>query len=313
VTTAFAKQLPCSFARIRFPYSDIEFQGGLRDHVHEYSHSDGGDPEKLGRKLNVIRITALFHDTFRKYPGLYPNALDTLLRYWEQGRTEELVVPQRGTFKAYAYGWTTRASAKVLSGETVTIEFREDNDGENALIELVNDRPLDVRTPALKLDARVKEAGVQGDSLSAAQEDTALPGGDRDLFDSLQDLANSVFAIQDTAALNGQLYGAKLSQLAAICQRADGLRSMQSTSSQPIVQALHELWAAAIRLGDDAQGKQRALQRYTTPQRMTMGDVAIAIYRDASRTSELLALNSGNYQEATAIPAGTDIVYSPPS
>jgi hypothetical protein len=301
----------CSFAGIPFPYEDIEWTGGLRDHVHEYSHSDGGDPEKMGRKLNVVRITANFHNTFRKYPGLYPNALDTLLRYWEQGTTAELVVSPRGSFKAYAYGWTLRTSVRIRSGEKVTIEFREDNDGKNALIELVDENPLEIQSTTLKLDARVKEAGVVGDSLSAAQEDRALPQGDRDFFDGIQDLAKSVFAIQDTAALNGQLYGVKLLQLASLCERADGLRSMQSSSTQPIVQALHELWAAALRLADNVQGKQKALQRYTTPQTMTMMEVAIALYHDASRTEELLALNTGNFTEGLAIPALTELVYYP--
>lgn len=299
----------CSFAGIPFPYEDIEWQGGVRDHVHEYPHADGGDPEKMGRKLNVVRITAKFHTTFRGYPGLYPNALDTLIRYWEQGTTAELVVPQRGTFQAYARNWTTRASVRIRSGETVTIEFVEDNRGENALIELIDDHPLGIQTAALELDARVKEAIAAGDSLGAAQKGVGLTASDRDLFDSIGAFATAVFAIQDTAALNGQLYGAKLEQLAALCERADGLREMGKTSSQPIVQALHDLWAAALRTADNVQGKRAALQRYKTPTQMTMNDVAIAIYHDASRTGDLLALNTGAYESALAIPAGTDLVY----
>lgn len=301
----------CSFAGIPFPYEDIEWQGGVRDHVHEYPHADGGDPEKMGRKLNVVRVTAKFHDTFRGYPGLYPNALDTLIRYWEQGTTAEFVSPQRGTFDAYARNWTTRASVRIRSGETVTIEFVEDNRGENALIELIDDHPLEVQSAALKLDARVKEAIALGDSLGAAEDGAGIPTSDRDIFDSIGAFATAIFAIQDTAALNGQLYGAKLAQLAALCERADGLRSMQSTSSQPIVQALHELWAAANRLADNVQGKQKLMQRYTTPQEMTMNNVAIALYHDASRTAELLALNSGKFQSALAIPALTELVYYP--
>jgi hypothetical protein len=179
------------------------------------------------------------------------------------------------------------------------------------LIELVDDHPLEIQSAALQLEKCVQDAGVQGDSLSAAQKDTALSGSDRDLFDSIRDLANSVFAIQDTAALNGQLYAAKLLQLAALCERADGLREMGKTSSQPIVQALHDLWAAALRTADNVQGKRAAIQRYTTPLKMTMNDVAIALYHDASRTSDLLALNGDAYQNALAIPAGTELLYYP--
>jgi prophage DNA circulation protein len=306
----FDKLPRCSFAGVPFPYETIEIIGGVRDHVHEYSHSDGGDPELLGRKLYTVRIVANFHDTFRKYTDLYPASLNVLIWALELSSVGDLVVPQLGTIQAYAVSWNRSISARIRSGEKVTLEFREDR-GDHKLNTLVDENPLEIQSTTLKLDARVKEAGVVGDSLSAAQEDRALPQGDRDFFDGIQDLAKSVFAIQDTAALNGQLYGVKLLQLASLCERADGLRSMQSSSTQPIVQALHELWAAALRLADNVQGKQKALQRYTTPQTMTMMEVAIALYHDASRTEELLALNTGNFTEGLAIPALTELVYYP--
>ncbi len=300
----------CSFAGIPFPYESIDIQGGVRDHVHEYPHADGGDPELLGRKLYTFRIVANFHDTLRGYPNLYPRDLDTLIDKFERGLTSDLVVPQSGTYQAYAVNWSRSSAVRIRSGEKVTLEFREDR-GDTKLNALVDDHPLEVQSAALKLDARVKEAIARGDSLGAAQKGAGVTASDRDIFDSIGAFATAVFAIQDTAALNGQLYGAKLAQLAALCERADGLRSMQSTSSQPIVQALHELWAAANRLADNVQGKQKLLQRWTTPQQMTMNDVAIALYHDASRTAELLALNSGKFQSALAIPALTQLVYYP--
>lgn len=306
--SAFDGLPQCSFAGIVVPYESIDVQGGVRDHVHEYPHSDGGDPELLGRKLYTFRITANFHDTFRGYVDLWPDKLNLLLSTLESSTTAALVVPQYGTIQAYATSWTRQISTRVRSGEKVVIEFREDG-AQVGLDQIVDEHPLEVRSHALVLDARVKDAVAAGDSLSALQKDAAITGTDRDVFDSIGALANSIFAIQDTAALNGQLYGTKLLQLASLCERADGLRSMQTTSSQPVVEALHALWAAAVRLADNVQGKSRAMQRYVTPTRMAMSDVAIALYRDASRTEDLLALNTGSYRDALAIPAGTTLVY----
>ena len=74
-----------SFAGYAFPVSDVEVTGGLRDHVHEYPHSPGGAPEKLGRKLYEFSFTSPMLAGFPRYPKLWPETAASLRIVFEGG------------------------------------------------------------------------------------------------------------------------------------------------------------------------------------------------------------------------------------
>jgi len=293
------KEQGWSFAGIKFPAERWDIKGVLRDHVHEYWKTPGGDPEKGGVRLYEISVTANFQDRFKKYPDLYPNQLDKLLRLFEQGTTDDLVVPFRGTLKAYAVNWTESATARVRSGEMVSILFRQDQN-EPFTIELSSTTPKSVATGASSLAAVLDQQALD------------LPKTDQNLFDQIQAVANSVIAISDTSTLYGQLVGAKVLQLASLLDQADRLASMQSAAAQPVVEALHELWASAQNIAADVQGKRKTLQSWIVVATMSIQQVSQAIYGDSGHVDELLSLNSG-LRDPYRIAAGDVLVYYPAS
>lgn len=298
--SAFDKLQGWSFGGIRFPAGRWSIKGGIRDHVHEYWKTDGGDPEKGGRKLYEFTVLGNFQDRFKRFPDLYPNQLDKLIRLFELSRTEDLVVPFRGTIRAYAIDWTENAEAKIRSGEMVEIKFREDST-QPFTIELTDTSSKSIATGASSLTAVLDQQSLN------------LPQTDTDLFSQINALANSIIAISDTSALYGQLVAAKVLQLTSLLDAADRLTSMQGADAQPIVDALHELWAAAVAFGKDVQGKRVLLQRWVVVATMSVSQVSQAIYGDTSRADELMSLNTGTIRDPFRVLAGTSLVYYPTS
>ena len=280
-----------SFNGIKFPVEEIEIRGGLRDHVHEYPHNPGGTPEKLGRKLYEVELVGLFHDTFAKYPNLYPDGLNALQSHFDDELTADLIVPTVGTIKAYAFQWRRRATGRQRSGERVTLVFREDQ-------------------PADGLDAFVATAtgpgGWDGLCQNLALKLDDLPSTDS-LFDSITNAMNALLSVKDTADRYGGLLAAKLDALVSLCAQVDQLAVMKDPTNWSTASALRDVWAAAKSAQDDLSNKRSSIRHFITPTVMPIGEVARAIYGDGSRQIELLQLNP--IDDAFAIPRGTDIRY----
>jgi uncharacterized protein YoxC len=297
--TALDKLQTWSFDGIEFPCERWSIKGGLRDHVHEYWKTNGGDPELGGRKLYEFHVTGNFQDRFRQYVGLFPDRLDKLLRTFEIGKIAKLLVPFRGTFNAYAFDWDENADARARSGEKVTIAFREARDQDLNVIGYTDPSSLQLNIGASALQAKLAQLVV--------------PPNDRSLFDSINDLVNAVLAINDSSALYGQLVAAKIDQLTSYVAAADRLVTMQQAEWQPVVEALHALWASAQQFARDIQGKGTTLQKWTVTATMAMSEVSIAIYGDTAHLDDLLSLNTGTVRDPMRVPAGTTLVYYPVS
>lgn len=291
---------PFSFAGFKIPAERWTVSGGIRDHVHEYSHQDGGDPEKLGRSLYRVRVDLNMLGTFARYPNLWPTITGKLVAMWEKGTTDELVVPSIGSMQAYAVNWTREWTYKLRNGEKVTVEFREDKTNLPVPIFISGTSPNALDNSASELKAQQAKAN-------------GLTSSDQDLFTALQSLVNSVVAIRDTAALEGNLIAQRCSQLISMCQQLDALPSMQSPTNVQLMRALHDLWAQAQAFASDLQGKNQTLQRWITPMQMSIARVSSAIFGDSTHIQDLLALNTGAFADPMVIPAGTTIVYYPTS
>ncbi len=281
-----------SFAGVEFPWSEIKISGAIRDVVHEYPHTPGGAPEKLGRKLYVFHVTAQFDAKNLRYRDLYPGTLDDVIGAFEAEATAPLVIPTIGTVPAYATTWTRTASAKLRSGEKVEIEFREDQSALFLASALIN---VKAETLQDKIDTLDNFKSLDGFPSSS-------------LFDGILDAANAVLAIRDTVDAYGSVFESKLLGLAALIRefdRADDLRN--DPTAFRIVDAMHDLWDATNELLADIQSKGGPLRHYTVPVLMSMGQVAFALYRDSARGGDLLSLNA--VLDPFAIEAGTDIRY----
>ena len=282
-----------SFNGTPFPVDSIDVRGGIREHVHEYPHSDGGTPEKMGRKLYEIHFSALFHDRFAAYPGLYPGTLSTLQGVWESQLTANLVVPTIGSIKAYAVSWDRKAVGRVRSGERVELVFRED-------------------MPVAGIEAFLMNATNSNAMNSAgAALRAAMPAGQShpSLFDDLLNAVNSLLGVVDQANLYGNLIQAKLLGILSMCQDLDAMTFLQDPSNWQLAAAMRDVWKTTADGLKDLAAKKHTLSTFFTRVTMSVSDIAIALYNDATRAVELLQLNP--IADAFAVPAGTAISYYP--
>ena len=290
------------FGAIAFPGEQHGLDGHGRHHVHEYAHSPGGSPEKFGRGLYTCVIQGVFHDRFPAYPDLYPNGMNALRRMFETQVTATLVHPTAGTFPAFITSWSQVKKSRVRSGEAVNITFLEDS--ESLFLADSISKPSQGTVGS--------NAAALASTLANLQASLALKNGDPAVFASIQDAANAIVAVQDTAGLYGSLITTRVEQLVNLCATADSLTSMQDPRAWPVVDALHALWAVGNAIYQDTQAKHVQLLTYVVPQPMTLSAIAIKIYNDAARQGDLASLNT-TILNPLRVPAGTPIRYYPAS
>lgn len=295
----------------RTKFGDIEFPGELhrvrsvlRHHVFEYPHSPGGAIEKLGRGLWECTVHGNFQATFPAYPDLYPNQMNKLRGYYGLGATLDFRHPTFGTFPAVIVSWDQVKDPKIRSGEKVEIVFLEDQSASFAVAQtLVSADYTAIGPSAAQLDSE----------LAAVRADLTLSQNDLNLFDALQASVASVLALRDTAQLYGNLYAAKVEQVVSLCEQLDASINLQDARAWSVVDAMQSVWQQAIRIGQDIQATRVNLLDFTVPFTMPLLQIAVNIYGDASRQSDLLSLNADRIDDPLNVPAGTDIRYYPPS
>ncbi len=300
--SALDKQVPTSFGPWTFPATYHDLDGEQRDHIHEYSHRDAGAPEKLGRRLYTVSLTAQFHDNFPQFPDLYPYTIDQLQLAFEKGETHTFVHPSVGKFPAYIKKWRRRRDPKNRSGELVEMVVREDQQSQFLQGDIANVAHF------ASLDSTSGELAQQ---LKAVQKDLNLDPPTLSLFGAIQTLANDITGISDTAGMYGNLVLAKSQQLQNICAQLDGALGMQDARAYPVVEALHQVWQQAQLVTQDAQAKRQKLQTYIVPTTMSISQVATRIYGDASRADDLLAINANAIPDPLSIKPPTPLLYYP--
>lgn len=293
MATGFDQLQRAAFGGIQFPVESYEIVGGIRDAVHEYGHVDGGDPERLGRKLYTVRMKPLFHGTFKEYPNLYPSGLSKLIEKFEASSVEDLVVPTTGTMRAYCVNWTRRVAMRVRSGEALELEFREDSIGDR------NYEVVDFDRDKMYLGPLEVELGKSPDLLSQ-------------VFGALADLQNAVNEVTsylDTAEMYGNLLEAKLLQVKAIVEELHRFDGMQEAENYRVFNALQDLAAATSDALDNIQGKSSGLEEYIVPTVMSVQQISMAVFGDASGAMDILQLNP--IEKAHEVRAGTVVRYYP--
>ena len=289
-----------TFGTIAFPVESSRIVGGIRRHTHEYPHSPGGAGEKLGRKIYVFEVVATFDTNFDAYPGLYPQDLDTLMGNFEQQATQDLRLPQMAAaVPCFAVGWTREMSAKVRSGERVTITFEEDQTSVFLFGDIVALGTGQIELAATALQATADEI------LSQLFVYTTTPG----LLDSLQDAVNFVLSFRDQALLYDARFSAAVQQVQDICGQLDASPDMQVVAAYPLVELLHQIWQAAQKMQQDLAAQGAVLQTWICPMTQGINTVAIQLYGDTTRVGDLLALNP--FPDSQRIKAGTPVLYYP--
>lgn len=309
-----------SFGSLVFPCAHHRLRGSFRKHRHEWPHRPAGASEKLGRGIYSISVRGEFHDTLDAYPDLYPRTINDLQLMYEQGTTATFVHPTVGRFNAFISEWDRYTDPRVRSGEVVDMEFEEDQNSNFLTQDIINSAHFaslgpsadEVANQLAAVQAQlVLPPPVTGVSLppSVIAAQLNVTTADLSLFDALQTVANDIAGIGDTASLYGNLVSAKAQQLANICAEIDQSLSMQDARAYYLVDAIHNLWELAVRIQQDSQQKRVLIQTYFVPTTMPLTSIANALYGDASRAEDLLALNQ--IDDPLRVPAGTPISYYP--
>ena len=132
MATPFDGLKPFAFGGIEFPYKNYRIQGGIRKHEFNYPHEDGGDTEKLGRKLYEIHVSSNFTaGLVKKYPNLWSD-LKNLRSIFAKQNTDTINIPHIGEMRAFADTWTESVSARDRSTIDVEMTFTEEMNAEFA-------------------------------------------------------------------------------------------------------------------------------------------------------------------------------------
>jgi prophage DNA circulation protein len=283
-----------SFEGIPFPYKEITMAGEMRHHVHEYPHSPGGAPEKLGRKLYAFNITTPVHGDLlpTQYANLWPRDLKQLVILFEQGKTGNLVLPQIGVpIRAYCTNWDRTLRASNTSGESVTLKFLEDSEdlriSQNAVSVKAN-RLEDARFAVIDKSQNIKpKIGLL---------DTILRG------------VNDVLAYKDQFDLYTNLIEAKCNSVLSMLRQIIAVEEeLKHPDRWPLVDALQELWAQTQALYLDQKQMGNLTRFYRVPVPMSLSQVSFQIYKTSARASDLMMLNS--IDDPLEIKQGTNLRY----
>lgn len=289
------------FNGVPFPVERSRILFAIRDHVFEFPHTSGGAPEKLGRRLYQFQVSANFDERFTSYPGLYPQGLDTLQGYAEQQTTGGFRLPQMTQeVQAYIVTMDREWNNRIRSGERVEIVFREDQSSQFLFEDLVS-----IQTGSLQ-----QGVTFTNQELENLKQALTLSNNTQNLFDALQSTVANVLALRDQAELYGNRLQAQVAQVISLCAQLDTVSEMQLVPAWPVVNALHDLWAASVTFQNDILSQGAQIQIFTNPMDQDIGRVAMAIYKgDSSRVQDLLSLN--DIPDPILVRAGQPIRYYP--
>jgi len=273
---AFDALKPMSFSGVAFPYKSYSVKGSYRKHVHEYPHSSGGAPEKLGRSLYEVSATVDFGAEL-EHPTYFRLLTDLVnhRRLFEDGVTAALHIPHIGTIQAFADSWTETVHGTNRNTVSAELRFIEDQTSAFLVLDAIRVSPRDIATVA-------KEFQIRAEGLEDG----------KNIWSSINDVAIQVFGIFDQADLYGSLVAAKIESFSALLRHADAtVKSLGDPANWEIREALDRLRETLLDISDDIQRRNRLLREYEVLFTMSVGQVSAAIYGDYTRGGEIMQLN----------------------
>lgn len=293
---------PASFDGIRFPYVERHVKGSIRHHVHEYPHAVGGNQEPLGRRLYEFSFTSDFDEAMNGlFPALYPKTLVELFAIFGEQRAAPLEVPGVGTFTARCVDWDARKVSRIRSGEKLTFRFLE------VLDVIVVDQSAVVEAMPQEVKAFRAEVQRLRDAARGALPAQAVPT-DIDLAD-VERLVGLVTALVSAKSSSSLSLVPASRAVMSLSTRIDARPYLRFARAHAAVESLHRIAASANATRRDAERRSKPLALFITQRRMSIIEVAAALYGDTSRTRELMRLNE--LDDALSISSGTAISHYP--
>lgn len=291
-----------SFNQLTFPVKSISVSAGTRIKRHEFPHVDGGLVEKLGRKMNEVKVTALFHEGVPRYKNLFSATLPAIRSYKDAQDTHDLVVPHLGTLKACIEGWEEKSAG--TSGFEVDITWIEDDVNPVRLVTLTEEDTRTIESAAIDWQASVDNFPDQDRSLP-------LPNGQESgsVFDAITQLTNSIVAIGDQVELYSNLLDKKLAQLISFLQLLNrSFTPYNDPSRYNDLEAFKEFFFRAQSLQKNLRANAPEVDTWMVPRQMTASEAAKEIYGDASRGPDVMGLNP-SIEDPFKIPLGQSLYY----
>jgi hypothetical protein len=331
MASAFDQLAKASFDGIAFPVTSYEVSGGLRDHVHEYPHSPGGAPEKLGRRLYTVRMNGLFDAKVSGYgDNLWPGDLSDLRDRFEDQVTAELVIPTIGTIQAYAVTWTQRtAPQEQRSGETLEVEFREDQASAFLFEGLINVTASTLQSAGAEFDedfapllagGTLSNLGIIPPSpdatsipraVTVAAAYSQLRQSDAGRLEQIRRDFNQAIAYAETPDLYAERLLAKTEAVIAGCALAyEKIVLLRNPLAWKPLRSFKRTWASAQRLRESVAGRDNRILFYRAEIDTNLASVSRAIYGDTSWGGSILRLNA--IPDPFRIPKGTVLRYYDP-
>lgn len=280
-----------AFGPYEFLVENVTIVGGVRDHVHEYKRVPGGDTEDFARRLYTFEMDAIFLVDHPVYQNAWPDTISFLRSMFESQTHDILVVPTIGSVAATCIDWTIVNSARMRNGERMRMKFREWQQVVDPSDEFLFQHDRDIGAAATALGAALTKYQTP---LGPTTPFTipATPAFSPDIFDAIIGLANEVVGLAQLASVVGSAYVNKLTSLIQACSIMDRVeQGLNDPLAWEIVATLHELGAAAVAAHKDALKLAAPIVAYTVPVEMSVVDVSMALYQDASRGMEIMNLN----------------------
>lgn len=288
-----------SFDGVEIPVEEQTVFGELRDHIHEFPHTAGGMPEKMGRRNYIYTLTVPFFTGIVGYPDLWPTRLAAIRGSYELQRTAPTHIPTIGTVDCYIRSIRQHMTGKIRNGERVELVLVEDN-------------PLDWVTNQLISDGQ-SGLKAQNDALQneGALSDTSFLSQIKDGLASIDDAVNAVLGVQDTVEIYSLTVEAKLERLAIQLDALNrAIRVDSGANASRVLDALLDLWLTTINTTNDIKNKGSDLRTWTTPALISVAEISTRLYGDTSRQIELMQLNP--FDDVYAVPPNFVVRYYPP-
>jgi prophage DNA circulation protein len=286
-----------SFDGIEFPVKSVRVRGSGRHHQHEYLRVDGAIIEKMGRGPYTFEMDAEFHATIKGYGTLWPNSLAALRNKFERQITSQLVIPTIGTVPAFLTDWDQSAEmGRIRSGEAARLQFLEDQTETFLTRALQQVDTGSVGASSAKLDA------IRAELNTVLEQDVGL-------FEGITEAANAVLAVRDQVDLAGGLWVSRIARLVDILNQANAAITFENPVNHELLEAMKELWDAAITLKNNLADSPRGPRIHTTERETTVSAISIRLYGDTSKASELMLNNA--VRDPFAVPAGERLIWFP--
>lgn len=277
------------WGQIYFAVESASVRLTMRRHEHVYPHTAGAQGEKMGRGLYQIQISGRFDDGLGQIPR-YASSLQSMGAFRslvEYEFSDDLIIPWIGKVKAQCTEFDLREKNTIRSGLSFSASFVEDMDFEFPIASFVKVSKLPMGNAVTKF------------------EDTAWKA---DIFSQIAAGVGFVLGIKDQFDLYSALVQSKLGYLEGLFKEADATaKELTDPANLTGISAFFELWETVRNFGKDLADKGLEFKFYTVPTLMTLQQVAIAVYGDATKCGDLLGLNA--ISDAMAVPAGTRIRY----